>query len=347
MTVTRLWQAAAEFNSALVEFTTRSSTSFEASSTVARTGTYSFRTGLNNYATQVLATTYTQLRVSCYVYHAGSESTQSPSLLQIRNGSSVVLDLRWDGANSTLQLYFGTTQIDTVLSAEFAQTSTWLHIGIDIKVDASSGWANVYLDGVEVLSFSGDTTTGSTAMDSLVVGSPRTGQRWNNFLYFDDLYIDNLAGESAVTIVPDYRFVPVTPNGNGNASEWLGSDADSTDNYLLVDEVTPDGDTTYVETDVGNNEDDYTMTNITLEDGYEVSAVIAMAYAKKLNAGGALDLKLATRTEVSGTPYSASSAAFTLGTDYSLHFDRRALRPDGGAWDETTVNALEIGVQAS
>ena len=347
MTVTRLWQAGAEFNEALVEFTTRSSTSFEASNTVARTGTYSFRTGLNSYATQVLTTTYTQLRLGGYVYHAGSESTQSPSLLQLRNGSSVVLDVRWDGANSTLQLYLNTTQVDTALSSEFAQTSTWLHIGVDMKVDASSGWVSVYLDGVEILSFSGDTTVGSTAIDSLIVGSPRSGQRWNNYIYFDDLYIDNLSGESAAAVVPDYRFVPVIPNGNGNSSQWTGSDADSTDNYLLVDETPPDDDTTYVETDVGSDEDDYTMSDITLGAGYEVSAVIPMAYAKKLNAGGALDLKLVTRTEVSGSPYSASSAAFALGTDYSLHFERRALRPDGGAWDETTVNALEIGVLAS
>jgi len=345
MTVTRLWQAAGEFNDALVEFTTRSSSSFATSSTVARTGTYSFRTGLNNYATQVLTTTYTQLRFGGYVYHSGGESGQSPSLLQIKNGGDVTIDLRWDTDNNTLQLYYGTTQKDTQLSATFAQTSTWLHIGIDAKIHASTGWVYVYLDGAEVLSDTGDTTGGSTAMDSLIVGSPRTSNRWTNFIYFDDLYIDNLASEGSAAVVPDYRFVPLLPNGNGNASEWDGSDADSTDNYLLVDEVTPDGDTTYVETDVGNETDDYTMANISLESGYEVSAVIAQAVAKKLNSGGGLDLELVTTTEVAATPYSATSSAFTLGTDYGLFFDRRALRPDGGAWDETTVNALEIGVQ--
>lgn len=347
MTVTRLWQAAAEFNSALVEFTSRSSTSFEASSTVARTGTYSFRTGLNNYATKVLDTTYTQIRFSGFVYHAGGESGQSPSLLQLKNGGDVAVDVRWDTDNNTLQLYLGTTQVDTALSAAFAATSNWIHVGIDAKIAGSGGWVYVYLDGVEVLSTTGDTTTGASAIDSLIVGSPRTSNRWTNFIYFDDLYLDNLSGESAAAIVPDYRFVPVTPDGNGTASEWDGSDGDSTDNYLLVDEVTPDDDTTYVETDVGNEDDEYTMSDISLEAGYEVSAVIALGYAKKLNAGGALDLKLITRTTVAATPYSATSSAFTLGTDYGLYFDRRALRPDGGAWDETTVNALEIGVQTA
>lgn len=343
MTITRLWQAAAEFNDALVEFTTRSGTDFTVSNTTERTGSYAFRTRLAAYGTQVFTTTYVQMRVGGFLNHNGVLTADSPSVFQLLNGSSVVVDLRWDGDNSTLQLYLATTQVDTALSAEFAQTSTWLHIGIDALIDAS-GWVYVYLDGIEVLSYVGDTTVGAAAVDSLIVGSPRASQFWNNYIYYDDLYVENLAGEGAAALVPDYRFVPVTPDGNGNASQWTGSDADSTDNYLHVDEIPPDGDTSYVETDVNGYQDDYTMSNITVPAGYEVSAVIALAYAKKLNAGGSLDLKLGVRTTVSGTPYAATGASMPLGTDYTLVWERRATRPDAGTWDETTVNALEIGV---
>lgn len=347
MTITRLWQAGGEWNNVLVEFTSRSSANFLTSSTKARTGTYSIRTGtFNYYGTKVLDTTYTQLRLGAFINHNGADAGDSPSLFQFRSGSTVVVDLRWDGDNSTLKLYLNTTLVDSAVSAAFAATDTWLHIGIDAKINAS-GWVYVYLDGVEILSYEGDTTVGASSVGTIIVGSPTSSQYWSPYVYFDDIFVDSTAGEAAADVVPDYRFFPLTPNGNGFHNQWTGSDGNSTDNYLLVDEIPPDGDSTYVEHDISGENDSYLMSDITLEDGYEVSAVIPMAYAKKLNAGGSLNIKLTTRTTVSGSPYEASSAAAALGTDYSLVWERRALRPDGGAWDETTVNALDIGVEAS
>lgn len=343
MTITRLWQAGAEFNDELVEVTTRNNANATTSSTKARTGTYSFRTQLSYFYSQTLATTYTQLRAGLFLNHNDNTVTDSPSVFQFVGDSNVVIDLRWDGDSSTLQLYVGATMQDSALSAAFAQTDTWLHVGIDCKIDAS-GWAVVYLDGIEVLSYTGDTTGGHTSIDTFRFGGIRSSNFWNNYIYYDDLYIDNTAGESAAAPVPDYRFVPLLPNGNGFHDDWVGNDADSTDNYLLVDEVTPDGDTTYVESALSNEEDSYAMTDLSLESGYEVSAVVGMAVAKKLNSGGALDLRITMRTQVGGSPTFNSGSAFALGTDYTLFWRRDAVRPDAGAWDEDTVNDLEIGV---
>lgn len=346
MTITRLWQAGAEFNDVLTEVTTRSSTGLVTSNTKARTGTYSFRMLVNYYIQQVLATTYTQLRMGLYLNHNGASSADSPSIIQLLSGSTVVVDLRWDGDNSTLQLVVGSTTEDSALSSAFAATDTWLHVGIDCKIASSGGWVVVYLDGVEVLSHTGATDAGAASINTVRVGGIRSSQLWKNYMYVDDIFLDNTAGEGAAAVVPDYRFLPIVPNGNGSLNEWLGNDGDSTDNYLLVDETPPDGDTTYVETDVVGEQDEYAMSDISVPAGYEISAVIPMAYAKKLNAGGSTNLKLKTRTEVASTTYTASSAAFSLGTDYGLFWERRALRPDAGAWDEATVNALEIGVIA-
>jgi hypothetical protein len=344
MTITRLWQAGAEFNNILTEFSSRSSTTAQTSNTLARTGTYSFRTDDFASAKKVLDTTYTQVRVGAFVNHNGVDSTDDPSVLQLMNGSDVTVDLRWDGDNNTLRLYLGATLVDSALSAEFAATTTWLHVGIDAKIAGSGGWVYVYLDGVEVLSYDGDTTGGGSAIDSLVIGSTRTLENWGNYIYYDDLYIDNTSGESTPVVVPDYRFVPLAPNGNGFHDDWVGNDGNSTDNYLLVDEIPPDNDTTYVESALTGEEDSYAMSSLTLETGYEVNAVIGMAVAKKLNAGGALQLKITHRTTVGGSPTFDEGAAFALSTDYGLLWRRSAARPDAGAWDETTVNALEIGV---
>lgn len=344
MTITRLHQAGAELNNILSEFTSVSNIAVVTSSTKAQSGAYSFRFQNQYTASLVLSTTYTQLRAAFFALHFGTGAGDDPGLIAFAGSGTIGIELRWDGDASTFVLYRNTTQIASALSAEFAAEDAWHHVAIDLKLDNSAGWVYVYVDGVAVIEFDGDTIGTVSALDTVRFGSDRTNISWDNYLYIDDFYLDSTTGESAPTAPPDYRFLPVLPNGNGYISQWVGNDGNSTDNYLLVDEVTPDGDTSYVESAVSGEIDSYTMTDPTIPTGWEISAVIAMAVAKKLNAGGSLDLKLNTRTTVSGTPYSASSSPITLGTSYALAWERRPLRPDGGAWNETTANALEIGV---
>jgi hypothetical protein len=344
MTITRLKQLGAELNNILSEFTSRSNTGVVTSATQAQSGTYSFRFEQDFTASIVLATNYTQLRCGFFAHHVGTGTGDDPSLITFRGGGVTGLDLRWDGGAQTFNLYRDTTLIDSILSAGFAAESAWHHIGIDLKTANSGGWFYLYLDGVEILSFDGDTVGSVSSIDTVRFGSGRTNQTWDNYLYIDDIYIDNLSGESTPAVVPDYRFLPVTPNGNGAHDDWDGNDGNSVDNYLLVDEIPPDDDTTYVESAVSGEQDNYAMTNPTIPTGWEVNAVIPFAIVKKLNAGGALNLKLETRTTISGSPSYVTSAAITLGTAYAIAWDRRATNPAGGSWTAAMVNDLEVGV---
>lgn len=345
MTITRIWQAAAELNNILLEFSSRSTTSADTSTAAAKSGSYAFRMNANNAnCSKVLSSALSQARVGMFVNHLGPSTSDNPAVVTLYDTSTAVITVRFDGAS--LQLRAGATILDTVLSSEFAVTGAWHHLGLDVNINAS-GWAYLYVDGIPVIEFDGDTTDGGSTFNTITIGSPISLQTWQQPIYYDDLYLDDTSGESAAAAVPDNRFLPVLPDGNGYSSEWVGNDADSTDNYLLVDELPPDDDTTYVESAISGETDSYTMSDPTIPSGWEVSAVIPVAVVKKLNAGGALDLKLSTRTTVSGSPTGATSSPIALGTSYALVWERRALRPDGGAWDETTVNALEIGVQAS
>lgn len=345
MTITRLKQLGAELNDVLSEFTSRSNTGLITSNTQAQSGTYSFRFLQDYTASIVLDTTYTQLRVGFFAHHVGAASGDDPQLISFRGGGVTGLDLRWDGDATTFTLYRDSTLIDSVLSAEFAAEGAWHHVGIDLKVANSGGWFYLYLDGVEILSFDGDTLGSVSSIDTVRFGSARTLQYWDNYLYIDDIFIESTTGESAPAVVPDYRFLYATPNGNGNSSQWDGNDGNSTDNYLLVDDIPHDSDTTYVESAVSGENDTYAMTSPTIPTGWEVSAVIPVAVAKKLNAGGALNLKLETRTTISGSPSYATSAAITLGTSYAVAWERRPLNPSGGGWTAAMISDLQIGVQ--
>jgi hypothetical protein len=46
---------------------------------------------------------------------------------------------------------------------------TWYHVGIDIKYNDTTGWAYVYVDGVEDMTFSGN--TGSSAQSNAIFGA--------------------------------------------------------------------------------------------------------------------------------------------------------------------------------
>lgn len=346
MTITRLRQMGAELHDILTEFTSRSNTGVVTSNTQAQSGSYSFRFLQDFTASIVLDATYTQLRVGFFAHHVGTGTGDDPSLITFRGGGATSIDLRWDGGAQTFNLYRDTTLIDSVLSAGFAAESAWHHIGVDLNMANSGGWFYLYLDGVEIMSFDGDTIGAVSSIDTVRFGSGRTNQTWDDYLYIDDIYIENLSGESAPVAPPDYRFLPVTPNGNGYISQWDGNDGNSTDNYLLVDDIPPDSDTTYVESAISGEADSYTMTNPTIPTGWEVSAVIPLAVAKKLNAGGALNLKLETRTTISGSPSYATSSAIVLGTAYALAWERRPLNPSGGAWTAAMIDDLEIGVHA-
>lgn len=350
MTVTRLWQAGAEWQDTALEFSSVDDPLFTYSSTQKNTGGYAFRTEDKHYGRINVATTYTQLRVGFWVKHSGVVGSQTPRLVSLRdstNGDADVLQVRWDGANSELEIYSGVggTLLGSVVSSTFA-AGGWVHIGLDVKFHASAGWAYLYVDGIEVISFDGDTTQSGTAADGVLFGGVQNANnQWNQYLYLDDLYIDSLTSESAPAVVPVYRFDFVYPNGAGvHDGEFVGSDGNSVDNYLLVDEQPHDSDTTYIKSDTPGNNESTVMMDITLPSGWQVNAVLPQAVARKTETGSTLGAKLYTRTTVSGTPYFATSAHFDLSTAYGLIWERRALRPDSGAWDEASVDALEIGI---
>lgn len=343
MTISQIWQAGAEFNSPLLEFTSRSSTNFVTSSTAAKTGSYSFRTTSTVNGSKVLDDSIAQFQIGFFVYHEGVPSNDVPNLVTFRGGGNSAVTLYWDGDASTLRVYVGAGEVASALSAAFAATTTWVHVGVDIKLHAS-GWIYVYIDGTQVIGYTGDTTGGASSVDTLVFGS-RNADGWNTYLRIDDITLWETDGEASAIPVADDRYERISANGNGGYSQWVGIDTDSTDNYLHVDEVTPDDDTSYVESDTFGHRDSYTLSDITPPDGYEIEAVIPWAVAKKMSAGSTNQLKLYTKTTVSGSDYSATSAGFDPGTSYGLIWERRPLRPDGGAWDDTTVDATDVGVE--
>jgi len=217
--------------------------------------------------------------------------------------------------------------------------SAWYHIGLDVKIDSSAGWVKLYVDGTEKLTFAGN--TGNSDIEAIRIGTNDAG--YGTDWYFDDIYVDDLAGEGAAAVVPDLRFEFLTPDGNGNYADWDGSDGNQVDNFEQVDEQPHDSDTTYNEAQAADEQDSYTLTTHAVTAGWQINAVIPTAVAKKTNAGVGTLLQMFLRVGSDDDLGDAGEQA--LGTSYSLVWDRHIVAPDAGAWTQADLDALEVGIE--
>jgi hypothetical protein len=219
--------------------------------------------------------------------------------------------------------------------------NTWYQIEFYTEVHDTSGTASVWLNGdaVPEVTFSGDTKGGGTGViDTIFFAS---GQAVNGAVdKWDDLVVYDTTG--SVNNAPqlgDLRCTAFYPNGDGTASQLVGSDGNSTNNYLLVDETTPNDDTDYVQTATIGNKDTYQFDNLGATAG-GVLAVQTKLWAKKTGAGTreiVPVLKLGG-TEVDGT-------SISLGVSYGRYDEIQEEKPGGGIWSASDFNGTEFGVK--
>lgn len=217
------------------------------------------------------------------------------------------------------------------------QTGVWHYIELKATLHDTTGTVDVQVDGTNVISLtSQDTKNGGTksVFDSFKIHG-ESGQH-----YFDDIYLCNGAGTKNNDFLGDTKVYALAPSGNGNYSQLVGSDSDSTDNYLLVDEApTPSG-TDYVGSATVGNKDTYTYADLTPTSG-TIHGVYLHNYAQKTDTGA----KSMRRVVRSGGTDSAGSD-LTLPTSWAWFGELMEQNPVGPAdWTVASVNAAEFGVE--
>lgn len=339
MSITSIFETGFELGKNADELTAAGATA--TATTFVKTGTYAFNlagaTGASNYYEH--SSNLSQCRMACHVYH--SQSTGTVDLLSLRQGTTNIVRVQWDATNSQWVILCGATEVDRVTDVPFATQETYYHIGIDIKIDGTNGWVYLYRDGTEVVSFDGDTNNGGATFNRLVLGGI-TATVWTSAARLDDVVWFDSTGESAPAAVPDYRLYAIAPTGNGNYSQWDGSDGNQVNNFELYDDLPADDDTTYITTDVAGELDTATMSTFTIPAGFAIEEVIPVAIARKIDALGAVNLQLVARESATD----ALSATQTLGTGYSIYRARMTTKPSGGNWDQSSLDAVEIGVKS-
>lgn len=273
-----------------------------------------------------------------FAYKTSVNTDTNARLVRFFDGSTLHVELSLDATGKFTALRNGTV---IATGSQVISNNVFYYLEVRALIDDSSGRFVLRINGATDIDFTGDTRNGGNASaDTLRWGFG--GNLSAGTQYWDDLYVCDTSGSAPNnTFLGDIRVEALLPSGNGNSSQLVGSDSNSTDNYLLVDESTPNSDTDYVESSTVNDKDTYAYGNLTSTTG-TVYGVQVLPFARKTDAG-TRSIKSVAR--LSGTEVDSADKA--LSTDYVYLPDIRETKPGGGAWSISDVNSAEFGVKVS
>ncbi len=272
----------------------------------------------------------------------------SDGVVTIRSGGINHLTVRFADATGIIELRRGNHAGTVIATSTYAYPlNVWRHIQVKAIINDAGGECVVQVDGSTVLSYIGDTNNGGTPgalnVEQLTFGIG------NNNAYFDDLWVCDEVDATATqgqpnnTFLGDLRVSSLMPNGNGSQSQLTGSDGNSVDNYLLVDE-TPANTTEYVAASTVGLQDFYTMEDLPANT-VGIYGLRVGGYVQKSDAGAA-GIKMGIR-ESGGTV--TLDGTYPLSTTWTgTYSDAKYVKPsDSSLWTVSDVNGLEAGAETT
>lgn len=237
-------------------------------------------------------------------------------------------------SSGQIDVLYGTTTTTTVI-ANPLHPFTWYYAELKMKLSDTVGTVQLKIDGTTVMNLSGvDTKNGGTktTYDRVLLNASQTAR-------VDDYYLCNNAGAVNNDFLGDLVVETLLPSGNGNSSVLVGSDGNSVNNYLLVNETNPDT-SSYVGSATSGDKDTYTFADLTHTSGTVLGVQIG-TYAAKSDSGSRT-FRPVTRS--GGTDYPGSD--LQLSTTYTTFLEMHETDPaTSAAWSISGVNAAEFGFE--
>lgn len=228
--------------------------------------------------------------------------------------------------------------LGTSSAGEFPGAGAWHYLEIKVVIHDTTGSVTIKVNGTQVLSVTNvDTRNGSSSTVNQILWLAAA-----TTTYIDDLYVLNGSGSAPNNdFLGDCRIDTLLPNANGNYSQLLGSDGNSTDNYLLVDEATPNT-SDYTESSNVGNKDSYGMQNLSVITGTIYGAQVSAAVHK--DDAGSRSIKVGVRSSSTDSV----GSAIALSTSQLYYSNIHETDPaTSAAWTESGINAAEALVEVA
>jgi len=221
------------------------------------------------------------------------------------------------------------------LNFEYFNGSTWVSIDtgvltqavlqdidLHVNLDASAGNFTLYQNGVEVASFTGDTTQAATTVSSLSL-------QGSNLSYYSQILVKTTStlGGTVQTL----------------AAEGDGSNTDFTGTYVDIDEIVlnDDGDAIYGTAD--GQVETFIMGDVTIPVD---NVVEGMTIGSRMSIGSSGPQNVQFVTRSNSVDYPSGNVS---GVDLSLRPYQVIIPEDpdtSSAWTESGLNAVQIGLKA-
>lgn len=268
------------------------------------------------------------LVVECRIMAVPGSDTKDFCL--IRNaGGSTLIGLRHNGTTGKINVRSGGSNLATSSSV----VSAGMYVALGVNLASATGTYDLQIQGVSEAS--------STAADTLGATGTANDVRWqgptnnSNKYKLTDFVISNTATDVQGPLVVHAVLV----DGDGGTSDWTPS-ATGVGHSTLVDDATPDENTTYLESNVNDEVEELTLA--ALPASGTIRAVSPFVVSTKPNSGSvqiAIDL-------VSPSVATSTGTALTLpDTSYGGNADVYVSSASGGTWNETLFNASRVSVR--
>jgi hypothetical protein len=267
----------------------------------------------------------------------GSFGTTS-SIIGVRDVGTQQVDVRVN-ASGNLTVTKNGTVIGTSTSSMIS-LNVWYYLELKVTIHNTTGAYEVRLNGVTVpgLSATGvDTRNTANNSANEIFMSTAGGITYT----YDDLYVCDGTGSTNNDFLGDVRVDTILPTADGSSTDFTPSTG--TDNYAMVDDATPDSDSTYIASGTLNDLDLYTFADLQSLTG-SVFGIQSVIFGRKDDAG-TRSVAPAIKTGVT----TAVGADFTLAASYSYNLQIFETNPANGsaAWTISDVNNSEFGVKVT
>ena len=251
-------------------------------------------------------------------------------LVQLYEGSNVGMNVRLNNSGE-LEVRKAGTLIATTTGAGIS-LSNWYTLEFFVHTHASTGTWELRLNGVMVLSATGaDTVASSNAYYNFA----RIGAQGATSAHsaYDDFYCadDN-------TFLGSFKITTIFPNGDAGPND--GTPSTGSDNYAVVDEAEPNGDTDYI-TDAAGDVEMFDYESIV------ASTVYAVAVNTVCRQDDATPRSIILKARSGST--TDDGATQSIGSITFQHrYDIWEENPDTSApWTASEINAAQFGFEVA
>jgi hypothetical protein len=250
-------------------------------------------------------------------------------------------------------IYFRSTNVISLMDSTTAilktgnqvlALNTWYLIEVHFIINDAGG-VEIKIDGIiqPELTYSGDTKPGAQPGVNQVGFYVSCHTANNTDYYADDVAVNDTNGSIDNSWCGDGHILAIVPNGT-ITNQLVGSDGDSVNNHLLVDDLPSNSDTDYVQGNVVNQEDLYDFAATGLASTCTINRVWTESRSKNTIANGR---KIALVTKASGGSEVVGSDV-VLAPTYTIRClgTEQTQNPVGPAnWTVADIDALQAGVR--